>query len=542
MEILVIGGVAAGTKVAAKVKREIPDAKVTILTKDADISYAGCGLPYYLGGVIAEKEALVVNTPEAYQRLTGVEVHTKTEVRRLIPESKAVEAVQLDSGLSCQYSYDKLVLATGASSIRPPIAGIELSGVFCMRTIADAEAAKAYVASHGVRRVVVAGGGFIGLEVAENLRRLSLRVTVIDLAPQILPGFSFDFAAYAADHLEQEGIKVMTNTRLLALEGDGHVERVITDGKALKADLVILSLGIRPNTDFLAGSGLVLHENHTIQVDRYFQTNLPDIYAVGDCISVRNRLTNLPQWSPMGSSANLEGRICAQNLAGKHIAYPGVLGTTVCHLPALNVGKTGLADEAAKHAGFDPVSVTLATDDKAHYYPGADTFLLSLTVDRASRRLLGLQVMGSGAVDKVVDIGVMALSAQMTLEQLDALDLAYAPPFSTAIHPFVTAVQVLENKLDGRLESITPAEYRSGAASDYRIVDASKTPSIPGALYLSPTDAQDGSIPLQPNDHLLLICTKGKQAYLLQNKLRSYGFQFTKVLEGGLTFQAVMVE
>ena len=313
MKVLIVGGVAAGTKTAAKLKREMPDAEVTILTKDRDISYAGCGLPYYLGEVIREKEALIVNTPQKFSTLTGVEVVTETEATKVNPSDKTVDVVNVVTGEKAVYSYDKLVIATGASPIKPPIDGIDLPGVFCMRTPQDAFGAKDYIKDNGAERAVVVGGGFIGLEVAENLRKMDLRVTVIDMADQVMPGFSKDFATYIEDHLATQGIKVQTGRKMEAILGTDKVEKVQTDKRALKADLVVLSIGIRANTAFLEGSGIALCENKTVKVNEHMQTNVEDIYAVGDCVTVWNRYTNQPQWSPMGSTANMVGRVCAKN-------------------------------------------------------------------------------------------------------------------------------------------------------------------------------------------------------------------------------------
>ncbi len=535
MKVLIIGGVAAGTKAAAKLKREMPDAEVTIVTKGKDISYAGCGLPYYVGEVIKEKEALIVNTPEKFASLTGANVITETEVTKVNPESKTVEAVNAD-GETVTYEYDKLVIATGASPIKPPLEGINLPGVFCMRTPEDAFAAKDYIKENNCERAVVVGGGFIGLEVAENLRKMDLRVTVIDMADQVLPGFSKDFANFFSDHLASIGIKVMTGRRVESIQGTDKPEKVLTDKKGAKADVVILSIGIRANTAFLDGTGIELMPNRTIKVNEYMETNVDDIYAVGDCVTVWNRYTKQPQWSPMGSTANMAGRVCAMNIAGKKVTYPGVLGTAVCHLPGLNIGKTGFTEETAKAAGFDPVSVTVVTDDKAHYYPGSDTFIIKVVADKATKKFLGVEAVGAGAVDKVVDVGATALALKGSLDDLDNMDMAYAPPFSTAIHPFVLAVQVLKNKMEGTIDSITPEEYATGDYSEYKVIDASITPAIEGAPYVDPT-AVDGVLPeFGTDDKLLLVCTKGKRAYLLQNKLRYYGYTNTKVLESGTTF------
>lgn len=537
MKVLIIGGVAAGTKVAAKLKRENRSHEVTILTMGKDISYAGCGLPYYVGGLIAERGQLIVNTPESFSNLTGVNVITQTEVTAVNRTEKKVTARNQVTGETADYSYDKLVIATGASPVKPPLDGMDLEGVFVMRTPEDAITLREKIDTGSVKRAVVAGAGFIGLEVAENLASKGIRVSVIDMADQILPGFDHEIAEYAENQLADHGIMAFTGTKLLGIEGeDGKVKKVLTDRKGMKADIAVLCLGIRANTAFLADSGIELMPNRTVMVNEYLQTNDEDIYAVGDCASVTNRITGKPQWSPMGSTANIAGRVAAKNINGTSLGYQGVLGTGVCKLPELNVGKTGLSEEAAKEAGFDAVSVLSVVDDKAHYYPGAGSFIVKMVADRESRRLLGIQVLGKGEVDKMVDIAVTAISLGATVDQLENLDFAYAPPFSTAIHPFAHTINILLNKMSGAFETFTPAEYKAGAAEGYKIVDASPVPTIPGAPYVDLAKV-DGEVPgLGKDEKLLLVCAKGKRAYMLQNRLKYFGYTNTKALEGGLTF------
>ena len=542
MKILVIGGVAAGTKVAAKLKREDRGAEVRILVKDKDISYAGCGLPYYVGGVIADRGALIVNTPEKFSALTGAAVLTGKEAVSLDREAKLVTAVDTETGEREAYSYDKLVIATGANPVAPPFPGINLKNVFFMRKPEDAVSLRAAVDTGEIRRAVVCGGGFIGLEVAENLAAKGVKVSVIDMAEQILPGFDPEMAAYAERHLADHGIACFTGAKLEEIIGGEKVEKIRTDKRAMKADAVVLSLGIRPNTAFLAGSGIELAPGGTIKVDGQMRTNDPDVYAVGDCAMVTNRVTGAPAWSPMGSSANIEGRLAARVLAGEALSYPGVLGTGVCKLPELNVGRTGLTEAAAKEAGYDVVTVTAVVDDKAHYYPGASNFIVKMIADRQSGKFLGLQALGKGAVDKMVDIAVVALTLGASLHDLENMDLAYAPPFSTAIHPFAHTLNVLLNKISGGLDSFTPAEYAAGLADDYKIVDVSINPSLEGAPYVDLTKIAGPLPEYGTGDKLLLVCAKGKRAYLTQNRMKFYGYDNTKVLEAGHIFNEIDIE
>jgi len=536
MKVLIIGGVAAGTKVAAKLKRENRNCDVTILTKSKDISYAGCGLPYYVGKLIPDRDQLIVNTPESFSNLTGVSVLTEMEVTKVNPTDKTVDALNLKTQETLKYEYDKLVIATGAEAIKPPIDGANLKNVFYLRTPDDAVNLRNAVEAGDIKRAVVVGGGYIGLEIAENLSAQGVRITVIDMAKHILPGFDEEFAEYVENHLADQGIMAFTETKLEAILGEEKVEKVKTNNRAFKADAVILSVGIRANTDFLADSGFELMPNKTIKVNEFLETNLEDIYAVGDCTTVTNRLTKEPAWSPMGSTANIAGRIVAKNIAGTKLSYPGVLGTAVAKLPELNVGRTGLTEAAAIEAGFNTVSAVAVVDDKAHYYPGASFFIVKMIADRESKQLLGLQVLGKGAIDKMVDIAVTAITMGATLHDIENMDLAYAPPFSTAIHPFSHTVNILLNKISGAFETITSSAYANGEANDYKVIDASISPSIDGASYVDLSKV-NGELPeYAKDDKLLLVCTKGKRAYMLQNRLKHFGYTNTLVLEGGSTF------
>lgn len=542
MRVIIVGGVAAGTKVAAKLKRADRSAEVTILTKGKDISYAGCGLPYYVGKVIPDRSGLVVNTPEKFQDLTGAQVCTGMEVTKVNRAEKTVEAVCTDTGETSVWPYDKLVIASGASPIRPDLPGLDLPQVFFMRTPDDAVALRDAVEAGGIKKAVVVGGGFIGLEIAENLNAMGVRCNVLDMAPHVLPGFDSEIQEYVENHLADMGINTMTGTRFEGVLGDGRVEKVQTGKRALKADAVVLSIGIRANTAFLADTGIEMAPNRTILVDGHMRTNDPDIYAVGDCAMVKNRITGKDAWSPMGSTANIAGRVAAENIAGGDAVYSGAMGTAVCHLPELNVGKTGLSEAQAKEAGYDAVSVLTVVDDKAHYMPGAGNFIIKLVADRASRRILGVQALGKGEVDKVVDICVAAIAMKATADDMSDMDFAYAPPFSTAIHPLAHTVNVLMNKMDGALDSFTPAEFEEGKAEGYRIIDASPAPAIEGAPYVDLTKVRGEAEGLGKDEPLLLVCAKGKRAYLTQNLLKYYGYTNTKVLEGGLLFNRAAIE
>ena len=535
MKVVVLGGVAAGTKVAAKLKRENRDNEVVIYTKEKEISYAGCGLPYYIGGAIENRESLVVNTPQKYSSLTGVEVKTEMEAVSVDKDNKTVSFKNGES-----VSYDKLIIATGASPIRPEVDGVDKEGVFTLRSVDDAVAIRSYAES--VKKAVVVGASFIGLEVAENLKAKGLDVTVVDMASQILPSlFDPDMALYAKKEIQKTGIKIVLGAKLEAIIGDEKSEGVKTSVGSISGDMVVLALGVKPNTAFVSNLGLEM-EKGAIVVDDKMRTNIDSVYAVGDCALVKNMITGKRQYSAMGSTANITGRILAKAISGEDATYKGCLGTAVIKASGtLNLGRTGLTMDKAKEEGFDPECVSVVLDDKPSYYPGSGNFVIKLIADRRDMKLLGVQVAGKGSVDKIVDSVVVGLNLGAKLSDFDSLDFSYAPPFSTALNPLQVASYVLENKISGVLDSFTPYEYMMGKAKGYTVIDVNNTPTIPGAKFAS-FDKLEEIFKDTPKDaKLLLVCARGRKSYLVQNRMKAMGFTATKSLEGGVNLNDVKV-
>ena len=534
MNIVILGGVAAGTKVAAKLMRQNRNNNVTIYTKSKDISYAGCGLPYHISGLIPDKDSLVVNTPEKFSMLTGVNVKTEMEAIKIDPNRKSVLFKD-----NTEVNYDKLVIATGATPIVPNIEGVDRSNVFTLRTVEDAVNIKRYIEEKSVKSAVIVGASFIGLEVAENIKAKGVNVTVADLADQVLPNlFDPDMAQYIKKQLTQKGIRVVNGAKLEEITDSG----IKTTRGDITGEIVILALGVKPATDFLIDSGIEL-EKGAIVVDDQLRSNLDDIYAAGDCALVRSVLTGKRAYSAMGSTANITGRILAKALTGEDIKYRGCLSTAVIKLfDGLNAGRTGLTEKSAALEGFDAISVSLVVDDKAHYYPGSGNFVIKLVADKSSHKVLGVQVVGPGEVDKIVDTAVTAIYMGAKLEDLDSLDLSYAPPFSTAINPLVQASYVLENKINGVLDSFTPYEYMCGKAEGYQVIDVNNSPTIPGAKFVAFDKLEETFKDTTKDAKLLLVCARGRKSYLVQNRLKAMGFTATKSLEGGVNLNDVKIK
>ena len=461
---------------------------------------------------------------------------TGIKATKLDREAKVVYATNVKTGEDLTYGYDKLVIATGARPVKPNLPGIDLENIFTLRDPDDADAIKAAVAAGGIKRAVIVGGGAIGLEMAENLTKLGVRSSIIDMAPHILPGYDGDFAAFAENELADHGIPTFLNDGIVGFEGEGKVQKVRTGRRAIKTDMVILSIGVRPNTEWLEGSGLNFVEGTRIlDVDGNMRTNDEDIYAAGDCAMVKNFITGKNNWTPMGSTANIAARLCAKAIAGTAThTFRGVLGTNVLQLPGVNVGKTGLGIEAARAAGYDAEHVTITCYDKAKFYPDMEHFSIRLVAEKSTRKLLGVQVLGKGTVDKIVDIGVTAISLGATIDKFDDMDFAYSPPFSSVIHPFAIAAEALENKMDGNLEGDTFKALN--VDGDWFLLDVGKTPVIPTLKHVD-VGSINGEIDGLPTDKkIALICLEGKNSYMAQNRMKRYGYSDVNVVEGGTIF------
>ena len=432
MKIVVVGGVAAGTSAAARARRVNPEAEIILFEKDKNISYAGCGLPYYISGVTPERSQLIMNTPEEFREKYEVEVKISHEVTSIHPENKSIEYEDLVHDRIGQEKYDKLILATGAKPLTPPIPGINLERVLPLRTLQDGDRIKRMTGHQNVKKAVIVGGGYIGLEMAEAFDKLGMDISLIEMREQVMPLINAELADKIESHLQDRGVKLYTGEAVKEFVGDGIVSGVVTDkDRLIQADLVLFAIGVRPVTELAAQAGIELGLRNAIRVNHRMETSLRDVYACGDCAQSINLVSGRPVWVPLGSTANKQGRVAGTNAAGGSGSHFGILATSITKVFDLTIATTGIKEEEAEEAGFDPVSVTVNVPNHAGYYPGFKNFVLRGIFDRNSGRLLGAEALGKSGVNKRIDVLASAIYSELTAEDLFQLDLSYAPPYST---------------------------------------------------------------------------------------------------------------
>jgi NADPH-dependent 2,4-dienoyl-CoA reductase/sulfur reductase-like enzyme/rhodanese-related sulfurtransferase len=519
--VVIVGGVAAGPKVASKVIRLCPDAEVTIVERGKLLSYAGCGLPYYVSGAVKEQKELmstpvgVVRDPVFFQHLKNVRVLNETEALEIDRTGKRIRVRNLVQGEESWVDYDKLVLATGAKAVIPPIPGASLENVFTLQGVHDAEGIRALLAQDKARDVVIVGGGLIGVEITEALVQRGCRVTMVEMMPQTLSMLAPDMACLVEQHMESHGVKVLVGTKVEAIEGDGVVRSVMTSAGRVPADMVVLAIGVRPNVTLAQAAGLEIGRTGAIKVDDRMQTSDPDIYAAGDCVECKDLMTGGPCFVPLGS--------------------------TVCKVFDFCVGRTGLSEPAARAQGYDTVTAIAPAPDKAHFMPGAKLLILKLISDRKSRKLLGAQAIGPGAGDKRIDVAAMGLTAGITVDQLANADLCYAPPYAPAMDNIITAANVLRNKLDGYVEGVSAQQVHDmqQRKEDFVFLDV-RSPQeyarvhLPGTTLI-PLGALRGRLHELPQDkEIITFCKISLRGYEAALILKAAGFPQVRVMDGGV--------
>jgi NADPH-dependent 2,4-dienoyl-CoA reductase/sulfur reductase-like enzyme/rhodanese-related sulfurtransferase len=540
--LLVIGGVAAGPKAAAKARRCDPEMEIVLYQEEDDISYAGCGLPYYISGVIEEREDLISRTPGKFA-LEGIKILKNRRIEKIDIPYRAISGRKIGSGETFTDHFDRLVIATGAYAIRPKIEGMDLANVFYLRSIFDADAVSEAIRFKSIRNVIIAGGGYIGLEMAESLVHLGKNVTIVELAPQILTLFDEDFAGVLRQYLEKKGVKIFTSEGIQALKGKGgKVTHVQTMSREIEADVVLMSLGIRPQVELAKQAGLKMGETGAIWVNERMETSAEGIYAAGDCAETIHLITGKRVWIPLGSTANKQGRVVGTNACGGNATFPGVMGTTVFKTFELNVAKTGLSMREAEKEGFHPVQAIVRGYDRAHFYPGRKESTLKVIADKETGRILGGQAVGEGPSDKFIDILAMALHGKMTCRELANVDLAYAPPFSPVLSPIIVAANVLTNKLEGKVEGIQASEVREKLETsrenfqvlDVREEDEVKAKRIPNTLWVPYGELKKRLGELDKEKEIAVHCESGLRSYKACLRLQHEGFKNVKNIDGGM--------
>jgi NADPH-dependent 2,4-dienoyl-CoA reductase/sulfur reductase-like enzyme/rhodanese-related sulfurtransferase len=540
--LLVIGGVAAGPKAAAKARRCDPEMEITVYQEEEEISYAGCGLPYYISGIVKERDELISRTPGKFA-LEGIRILKNRRIEQIDTKERTISGKMLGSDKIFTDHFDRLVLATGAKPIRPKIEGMELGNIFYLRSIFDADAILEHMGAHQIPKVVIAGGGYIGLEMAEALILRGKRVTIIELAPQILTLFDEDFAGILRQYLEKKGVQVLTSEGIKALRGyGGRVTHVQTASQEIEADAVLMSLGIRPQVDLARQGGLRIGETGAIWVNGEMETSAEGVYAAGDCVETTHLVTGKKVWIPLGSTANKQGRVVGVNVCGGTAIFPGVMGTTVFKCFDWNVAKTGLSMGEAEKEGFHPLQAIVRGFSGAHYYPGRKESTLKVIADEKTGRILGGQAMGEGPSDKFIDILAMALHAKMTCKELALVDLAYAPPYSPVLSPIIVAANVLMNKLEGSVQGIQASEVRERLRTskeslqvlDVREEDEVKEKRIPDSTWIPLGELKKRMGELDKKKEIAVHCESGLRSYKACLKLRHEGFENVKNIDGGM--------
>lgn len=540
MKYVIVGGVAGGATAAARIRRNTEEAEIILFEKGEYISYANCGLPYYIGGVIADREKLFVQTPQAFGRRFNLDVRVQSEVIAIHPSEKTVD-IRTSDGETYSETYDKLLLSPGASPVRPPLHGIDHEGIFTLRNVNDTDRIKEYLQSHSVKRAVIIGAGFIGLEMAENLQEAGAEVAIVEMANQVMAPIDFSMASLVHEHLLQKGVRLYLEQAVASFErtADG-LEVIFKSGEKLGADMVMLSIGVRANTALASEAGLELGEMRGIKVDDYLQTSDPHIYAVGDAIEFRHPITEKPWLNFLAGPANRQARIVADNMVfGNKIKYEGAVGTSIAKVFDMTVAASGLPAKRLKQVGIDYLSATIHPASHAGYYPDALPMTVKITFSPKDGKLLGAQIVGYNGVDKRIDEFSQVIKHQGTIYDLMALEQAYAPPFSSAKDPVAVAGYVAGNILSGKMQPLYWRELRDADLSKVTLIDV-RTPdefvlgALKGAVNIPLDDMRERIKEIPTNKPVYLYCGVGLRGYLASNILLQNGYKEVKNLVGGL--------
>ncbi len=544
MKILIIGGVAAGTSAAAKARRNDESAEIKIFEMDSDISYSGCGLPYYIGGRVESRKQLVPRDAAYFKRKYNVDVFTRHKVLEIDPLNKSLTILDMDTRRIFKEAYDKLVAATGANPVIPKIEGADKPNVFVLRNVASADSIREYIRNNSPASVAIVGSGFIGLELAENFTALGINTTVIEMADHVMSSLDRDIAVYLQKHLLEQGTRLVLNDSVVSLENSTGLNSTVNvvklkSGAVINTDFVILSIGVKPNTELAKKAGIELGPTGAIKVSTRMQTSIPDIYACGDCAETYSLITGKPVYRPLGSTANKTGRIVGDQLTGGDLEFRGILGTGIFKVFEMSVAQTGLSESEALAEGYDVEVCHNIKPDKPEYFHG-DEMVIKAVADRSSGKLLGAQIIGKSGIDKRIDVFVTALSFGAKAEDLFHLDLAYAPPFSTTKDPVMYTGMILKNAISKRRKLITAGQLKEKLedSEEINIIDAREYPQfekshIAGAINIPQENLRTAADALDPEKLTVTYCNKGVTGNAAQNILLNKGFKKVYNLSGG---------
>ena len=546
MKIVIVGGVAGGATAAARLRRLDENAEIVVFERSGFVSYANCGLPYYIGGVIEKKEELTLQTPESFKRRFNVDMRVRHEVTKINPERKTVNVTNLVTGESFEESYDKLILSPGARPVRPDFPGIESDKIFTLRTVEDTYKIKDYINANKPSSAVVVGGGFIGIEAAENLKGLGVDVTLVEAMNQLMAPFDYDIAAFIHAEVRRKGVNLVLGRKLQGFKPDGEsLEVSIEGGLSIKADMVILAMGVSPDTAIAKDAGLKLGIKGSIVVNEHMQTSDPDIYAVGDAVQIKNFVTGKDALISLAGPANKQGRVAADNICGLDSSYNGGQGSSVIKIFSLTAASTGINERTAKSLGIECDKVILSPSSHAGYYPGGKVMTLKLVFEKDSYRILGAQIVGYDGVDKRIDVLATAIRAGMKAYELVELDLAYAPPYSSAKDPVNMAGFMVENIKNGIVKQWYYEDVdslpRDGSVTllDVRTLFEYARGHIEGFINIPVDSLRERISELDSSKPTYVICQSGVRSYIATRILMGHGFESYNFAGGFRFYDAV---
>lgn len=545
-KIVIVGGVAGGASAAARLRRLDETMEIIMFERGEHISFASCGLPYYVGGVIPKRKSLLVQTPGRMKRQYNIDVRTGSEVRRIFPREKQVEVSDLQNQKMYLESYDYLLLSPGAAPIIPDIPGINLPNVFTVRNVPDSDRIKEYIESEKPASAVVIGGGFIGLEMAEVLHLRGVQVTVVEAARQVLGPLDPEMAAIVHKYLQEQGIRLVLGDKSTAFEGSSRVEKVILEsGREIPTAMVVLAIGVKPEVWLAKEAGLAIGSTGGILVDEYSRTSDPSIYAVGDAIQVKHLVTGLDVLVPLAGPASRQGRLVADNIAGSPVKHRGVQGTAIVKLMDMTVAVTGANEKTLMRLGIDYLDCQIHSDPHAAYYPGGVQMSMKLLFTPLEGKILGAQVVGYTGVDKCIDVLATALRAKMTVFDLQELELAYAPPFSSAKSPVNMVGYVAANILRKEVETVRWEQLEqlvTGGASvlDVRTAkELAKFGAVEGSLNIPLDDIRKRLDEIPKDRDVLIYCQSGQRSYVANRILCQKGYKVKNISGGYKSYEAL---